>query len=171
MTAVARRGEVGEGGSRFLRRPNFLRRQVIDHISIYVKYVCVYVYILASMHPPIYIRTPCRGQLNIFCTYWLAVSLIKKEADVIVESASSPALQKSSPSDEVPMNPEQMMEALDIQNKDTWDSVTTQPTCVICSMTFPNQSKLDRHVKYSSMHANAVKKLEAAKNEGNTTYA
>ena len=88
-----------------------------------------------------------------------------------MESASSPNLKATdgiSTGDTAPMSPDKMMAALDIQNKDSWDSVSAQPSCVICSMTFLNQSKLDRHVKYSSMHATAVKKLEAAKNGGNT---
>jgi hypothetical protein len=66
--------------------------------------------------------------------------------------------------DSLPVSPEKMMEELSIQNKDSWDSVTAQPSCLICGMTFPSQTKLDRHVKYSSMHADAVKKLEAATN-------
>ena len=94
--------------------------------------------------------------------------------DSIVESASSPSLKISSPEgvqaeeESIPMSQDQIMGALDIQNQDSWDSVSAQPSCVICSMTFPSQSKLDRHIKYSSMHADAVKKLEAAKNGGNT---
>lgn len=91
----------------------------------------------------------------------------------IVESASSPSLKISSPGgvqaeDEVSMSPDKVMQTLDIQNQDSWDSVSAQPSCVICRMTFPSQSKLDRHIKYSSMHADAVKQLEGAKNEGKT---
>ena len=50
--------------------------------------------------------------------------------------------------------------------KDSWDSVSEQPSCLICSMTFPNKVKLDRHVKYSDMHAKMVEKLEKAEQGG-----
>lgn len=50
---------------------------------------------------------------------------------------------------------------------DSWDSVVEQPRCDICNMVFQNEAKLTRHVKYSSVHANSLKKLEAAKSEAN----
>lgn len=90
----------------------------------------------------------------------------QKPMEVISESASVPALAATSDvTGIIPINPVEMMEALNIANKDSWDSVSEQPVCLICSMTFPSQTKLDRHVKYSSMHATALKKQEIANAE------
>uniref|UniRef100_A0A7S3H489 Uncharacterized protein n=1 Tax=Spumella elongata TaxID=89044 RepID=A0A7S3H489_9STRA len=43
---------------------------------------------------------------------------------------------------------------------DSWDSVTHQPFCTTCQMAFKSQDFLDRHVKFSDLHA---KNLEKAK--------
>lgn len=43
---------------------------------------------------------------------------------------------------------------------DSWDSVKDQPFCNICAMAFKTMSNYDRHVKYSDMHINNVKKIE-----------
>ena len=52
------------------------------------------------------------------------------------------------------------------QQNDTWDSVVEQPYCEVCQMAFQSAVKLDRHVKFSSLHTSAVaikaKKAEAA---------
>jgi hypothetical protein len=51
---------------------------------------------------------------------------------------------------------------------DSWDSVTQQPFCNLCQMAFKSNSFLDRHIKFSDMHAKAVKKaadIEAGKVE------
>ena len=45
----------------------------------------------------------------------------------------------------------------DAQQKDSWESVTTMPFCTSCNMAFKSQALLDRHVKYSEIHANAIK--------------
>lgn len=42
---------------------------------------------------------------------------------------------------------------------DNWDSVTQQPFCELCQMAFKSAGFLDRHIKYSSVHASAEKKL------------
>jgi len=39
---------------------------------------------------------------------------------------------------------------------DVWDSVTEQPYCKACSMAFKSIAFLDRHVKYSVLHAQSV---------------
>lgn len=39
---------------------------------------------------------------------------------------------------------------------DVWDSVTEQPYCKVCSMAFKSVAFLDRHVKYSVLHAKSV---------------
>lgn len=44
---------------------------------------------------------------------------------------------------------------------DSWDSVHEQPSCVACGMLFPTLSKLEQHVKYSTIHAATLKKLDA----------
>eukprot|EP01039_Chlorochromonas_danica_P008433 gene8434-9298_t len=41
---------------------------------------------------------------------------------------------------------------------DSWDSVTTQPFCEICKMAFKSVAFLDRHIKFSSLHSDNVKK-------------
>jgi hypothetical protein len=43
---------------------------------------------------------------------------------------------------------------------DSWDSVTQQPYCKICCMAFKSENFLDRHVKFSDLHATNVKKLK-----------
>jgi hypothetical protein len=48
---------------------------------------------------------------------------------------------------------------------DSWESVTTQPFCDICKMAFKSQTFLERHVKYSNLHLDNVKRLE----EGDTS--
>jgi hypothetical protein len=41
---------------------------------------------------------------------------------------------------------------------DSWDSVTQQPYCKICQMAFKSDTFLDRHIKFSDLHAKNVKK-------------
>lgn len=41
---------------------------------------------------------------------------------------------------------------------DTWDSVVEQPYCEVCEMAFQTLTKLERHVKFSSLHASALAK-------------
>jgi len=56
--------------------------------------------------------------------------------------------------------------ALNVTNAvDSWDSVDQQPYCKLCAMAFKTISFLERHVKYSDMHAKALKKAEASKKE------
>lgn len=43
---------------------------------------------------------------------------------------------------------------------DSWDSVTTQPFCDTCKMAFKSLAFLERHVKFSSIHADNVKKIK-----------
>ncbi len=45
---------------------------------------------------------------------------------------------------------------------DSWDSVDQQPYCKLCAMAFKTISFLERHVKYSDMHAKALKKQTEA---------
>lgn len=45
---------------------------------------------------------------------------------------------------------------------DHWDSVTTQPFCNICQMAFKSENFLQRHIKFSDLHTQNVKKLEAS---------
>jgi hypothetical protein len=33
--------------------------------------------------------------------------------------------------------------------EDFWDSVSTQPSCLVCKMVFASETKRDTHVKYS----------------------
>jgi len=89
----------------------------------------------------------------------------------MVESASAPVLpaDSSSSSDQNiltdPDNTEKVLVPITNQNEkaqDNWDSVVEQPRCAICNMVFQTQTKLDRHIKYSSSHAAEVKKQEQA---------
>jgi hypothetical protein len=48
---------------------------------------------------------------------------------------------------------------------DSWDSVTQQPFCEICKMAFKSLAFLDRHIKFSSLHQENVKRLS----DGDTT--
>jgi hypothetical protein len=47
---------------------------------------------------------------------------------------------------------------------DSWDSVTQQPYCKICCMAFKSDNFLERHVKFSDLHATNVKKLKGELN-------
>lgn len=44
-------------------------------------------------------------------------------------------------------------------NVDSWDSVSAQPSCIICGMVFPSIQKLNTHTKYSEVHQINLKKL------------
>lgn len=48
---------------------------------------------------------------------------------------------------------------------DSWDSVTTQPYCNLCQMAFKSEAFLQRHVKFSDLHIQNVKKQQANNNE------
>jgi hypothetical protein len=48
---------------------------------------------------------------------------------------------------------------------DSWDSVTQQPFCETCKMAFKSIAFLDRHIKFSSLHQENVKRLS----DGDTT--
>jgi hypothetical protein len=48
---------------------------------------------------------------------------------------------------------------------DSWDSVTQQPFCPICHMTFKSIPFLERHIKYSDLHLKAVQKLNPVPTE------
>jgi hypothetical protein len=48
---------------------------------------------------------------------------------------------------------------------DSWDSVKQQPFCDVCKMAFKSLAFLDRHIKYSNLHQDNVKRL----NEGDTS--
>eukprot|EP01040_Poterioochromonas_malhamensis_P007957 gene7957-8600_t len=43
---------------------------------------------------------------------------------------------------------------------DSWDSVTQQPFCEICKMAFKSVAFLERHIKYSNLHTENVRRLE-----------
>eukprot|EP01031_Cornospumella_fuschlensis_P028526 gene28526-34435_t len=45
---------------------------------------------------------------------------------------------------------------------DSWDSVSTQPYCETCKMAFKSMAFLERHVKFSSLHADNEKKAKEA---------
>ena len=49
--------------------------------------------------------------------------------------------------------------------KDCWDSVDEQPYCKVCSMAFKTEAFLERHIKYSDMHAKAIAKGESSATE------
>ena len=46
----------------------------------------------------------------------------------------------------------------DLSMQDNWDSVSQMPFCETCKMAFKTPGLLDRHVKYSELHAKALKK-------------
>ena len=52
---------------------------------------------------------------------------------------------------------------------DTWESVKSQPSCVVCGMVFASEGKLDTHIKYSSVHAANLKKIEAMEKGSKST--
>lgn len=43
---------------------------------------------------------------------------------------------------------------------DSWDSVTSQPYCNLCQMAFKSDAFLQRHVKYSDLHIQNMKKAD-----------
>ena len=77
------------------------------------------------------------------------VSPVKKIVEVAV--VEQPAVE-----------PEQPQPQPQPQEIDSWDSVTDQPFCNICAMAFKTISSYDRHVQYSDLHINNVKKIENA---------
>ncbi len=91
-----------------------------------------------------------------------------QKAPTMVESASAPVLPDGADATSVdpkPMLPDAISPPAEIAtNQDNWDSVVQQPRCAICEMVFQTQSKLDRHIKFSSLHAETLKKKEAQKN-------
>jgi hypothetical protein len=42
------------------------------------------------------------------------------------------------------------------QQVDSWDSIAQQPSCAVCNMVFQTQGKLDRHIRYSDLHAKTL---------------
>lgn len=52
-------------------------------------------------------------------------------------------------------------------DQDFWDSVSTQPTCLICKMVFVSETKRDTHMKYSEVHLKNVQALEALEKKQN----
>jgi hypothetical protein len=82
-----------------------------------------------------------------------------KKKMVVVKSESTPALPTEAEAEAAanisPADP--------IPEADTWDSVVEQPYCKVCEMAFGTMTKLNRHIKYSSLHADTVsKKAKAA---------
>eukprot|EP00602_Paraphysomonas_sp_CaronLab_P007278 CAMPEP_0185035948 /NCGR_PEP_ID=MMETSP1103-20130426/28144_1 /TAXON_ID=36769 /ORGANISM="Paraphysomonas bandaiensis, Strain Caron Lab Isolate" /LENGTH=331 /DNA_ID=CAMNT_0027573265 /DNA_START=252 /DNA_END=1247 /DNA_ORIENTATION=+ len=49
-----------------------------------------------------------------------------------------------------------------IAEEDNWESVKTQPVCVVCGIVFSTETALEKHVKYSDVHAANVAKLAAS---------
>jgi hypothetical protein len=45
---------------------------------------------------------------------------------------------------------------------DSWDSVHSQPSCLLCNMVFATSTKYDTHIKYSEVHAQNLAKQNRA---------
>jgi hypothetical protein len=86
--------------------------------------------------------TRASGRKNI-------MGIDKDEARAIINSRSEVILKASS------------TDAAE-QPIDSWDSVTQQPFCHLCQMAFKSAAFLERHLKYSDLHAKYV-----AKRDGN----
>jgi len=56
-----------------------------------------------------------------------------------------------------------------VEEVDNWDSVTQQPFCKICEMGFKSMPFLERHVKYSDIHAKNVAFTQETSLEGSPT--
>ena len=77
------------------------------------------------------------------------------------------SLDKMSPGSPVALAQSQSTPVIETVNTaanavDSWDSVDQQPYCNICAMAFKTISFLERHIKYSDMHAKALKKQSDA---------
>lgn len=55
----------------------------------------------------------------------------------------------------------QSVEAVPSNKKDHWDSVSEMPYCNACKMAFKTPGLLQRHIKYSDLHAKTIAKLAA----------
>jgi hypothetical protein len=74
-----------------------------------------------------------------------------------LKHVTPPKKVKSPSKDEVPIQSiTSNHDTPDEPTIDVWDSVTEQPYCKVCSMAFKSVAFLDRHVKYSVLHAKSV---------------
>lgn len=78
----------------------------------------------------------------------------KPNSNGITDSASAPTVSATI-SEENSAEPAEQASQLD-----SWDSVSTQPYCAVCKMAFKSIPFLERHVKYSDVHAKNVKMAE-----------
>ena len=77
-------------------------------------------------------------------------------ATVPDSSSSSAADPVANDSDD--KDSSRILDASEMLDKiDSWSSVVQQPSCLMCQMTFENEIKLGRHIKYSSLHASTLK--------------
>eukprot|EP01040_Poterioochromonas_malhamensis_P007963 gene7963-8606_t len=72
-----------------------------------------------------------------------------------------PGSQSPKKSDRPPLTESSSEAALPTASSDildSWDSVTQQPYCKICQMAFKSEAFLERHIKFSDLHTQNVKK-------------
>jgi hypothetical protein len=85
-----------------------------------------------------------------------------------ISHSQLPTLSESDPAPLLPsksMNQTSTATAAETPNNlneiaDSWDSVSQQPFCKICQMAFKSESFLERHIKFSDLHAQNMKKKE-----------
>lgn len=81
-----------------------------------------------------------------------AIATTLSEESLLSSSQSQPVLA------EVPSPVKEIS-----SNMDCWDSVGEQPFCKLCGMAFKAPAFLERHIKYSDMHAKSLQKLSNTK--------
>lgn len=83
----------------------------------------------------------------------------KKKAVGMAESQSSAAIDAAVAAANAVSSADSEDQPPAVQG-DSWDSVSEQPYCPVCSMGFKTPAALQRHVNYSDLHLKQVEKLE-----------
>lgn len=78
------------------------------------------------------------------------VSPIPPDEEGVSAAGIESPVKTVDPSNPLPTVPENCI--------DSWDSVAEQPYCALCKMAFKSPAFLDRHVKFSTIHADNLKK-------------
>jgi len=82
--------------------------------------------------------------------------------DISASTETGSEATTTSTSAAAPGPPVAALPSADPSTRDNWDSVSDQPYCDVCKTAFKSAGLLDRHIKYSELHAKNVVTAEAA---------